>query len=139
MSEHADGVEDHLLAGDAVRFDAAGRPHLLGGCCCTCGTRMFPRAPVCPGCMGEAVEEETMPDDGVLYSFSVLSVGPARFEKPVTLGYVDLPNGVRVFSHLAGDGLRIDGRVALDVAPVGTNPDRTPLRTFVFRPAGELS
>lgn len=75
----------------------AGRPVLIGGVCRDCGVGMFPLQPVCPVCMEEAVEAQPQPTQGELYSFTVLHVGAPR---PRAFGYVDLPNGVRVFSRL---------------------------------------
>jgi uncharacterized OB-fold protein len=83
--------------------------------------------------MSESVVEENMPTQGTLYAFSTVHVGPAKWHKPFTVGYVDLDNGVRVFSHLRG-ALQIDQRVVVNTAEVGRQPDGAPLITFVFEP-----
>jgi uncharacterized OB-fold protein len=130
-------AEPLMLPGGAVRLSQSGRPTLLGGRCTRCETRMFPRAEVCPSCMGDPVAEEEMPRAGTLYAYSVLHVGPKRFRRPLAVGYVDLPNGVRVFSHLeAHETLATGGEVELDMADVGQEPDGRPIRSFVFKPMG---
>lgn len=122
------------LPGEALGRDAHGRPVLIGCVCKSCGNRMFPVAPVCSVCMSEEMEREHMPREGTLYSFTFVHVGPAAWAKPFALGYVDLSNGVRVFSHLRGLSLRIDETVELAVAEIGRNPDGTEIATFVFQP-----
>ena len=137
-AEHSASVlEPIILAKDALGRGRDGRPVLLGGRCNDCQTVVFPKPGVCPSCMSEDIVLEEMPHTGNLYSFTVLHVGPARMNKPVTLGYVDLTNGVRVFSHLADDGgkLAIDQQVELRVAAVGRETNGQPIETFVFAPS----
>jgi len=93
---------------------------------------MFPPQPVCPACMSEALAAEPLPRRGLLYASSRVHVGPARWHKPFTIGYVDLPNGVRVFSHLLGDPA-IGATVELDCAVVGQEVNGSAIESFVFR------
>lgn len=85
--------------------------------------------------MGEQVVEEELPRNGKLYSFTVMHVGGARWKKPTILGYVDLPNGVRVFTHLQGDKLEIDMPVQLAIGEVAFEDDKTPINSYVFKSA----
>ncbi|MDB5405253.1 MAG: hypothetical protein JWL84_165 [Rhodospirillales bacterium] len=122
-----------LLPGDALAKGDRGEPLLIGGRCTSCGERMFPRHPVCPSCMGEDIVSETMPRRGTLYSYSVVHVGPKKWNKPFALGYVDLANSLRVFSHLLLADLEIGSAMELDVAEVGRESDGTPIVSFVFK------
>jgi uncharacterized OB-fold protein len=123
------------LPGDALTTNAQGQPALVGCVCATCGSRMFPRAPVCPVCISETMTDETMPSQGSLYSFTTVHVGPSEWQKPFTVGYVDLDNGVRVFSHLRGKNFQINQPVQLAVAEIGKTPDGKPIITSVFEQA----
>ncbi len=126
--------EPQSLPGDALAADANGRPVLIGGVCRSCGCRMFPFAPVCPVCMSEDLAHEPMPREGTLYSFTIVHVGPKAWEKPYALGYVDLTNGVRVFSHLGGAAVEIGQTVELATAEIGRSAEGAPITTFVFQP-----
>ena len=127
-------ISDGLsLPGKALAVGADGKPVLIGCVCGACGQRMFPAAPVCPTCMGEAMTPEPMPRQGSLYSFTTVHVGPSAWQKPFTVGYVDLNNGVRVFSHLRGADLKINQSVELAVAEIGRTPDGKPIITSVFQ------
>jgi uncharacterized OB-fold protein len=48
------------------------------------------------------------------------------------IGYVDLPNGARVFTHLEGDNLTIGDEVEAALGTVGED-EEGPIRTFVFK------
>jgi uncharacterized OB-fold protein len=123
-----------LLCGDAVEFGADGRPVLVGGACLDCGAVAFPRPPVCTGCMSENIAPERLPRTGTLYAFSVVHIAPKRWKTPMTIGYVDLACGVRVFTHLDGDGFAIGDTVEVGIGTVGEDEDGA-IACFVFRRA----
>ncbi len=124
----ADSTGDQRIEG--VGVDAQGQPVLLGAACGACGTRIFPAAGVCPHCMSEAMAIEAMPRRGRLYSFSIVHTGPRKWPRPMSVGYVDLYNGVRVFAQLRGRP-RIDAAVELGIDTVAQGTDG-PERGFVF-------
>jgi uncharacterized protein len=132
MAEAAVPLTRPHLCGDALDVDSSGRATLIGGRCVDCGSEMFPRVPVCPSCMGESIREQAMPREGTLYAFSVVHVAAKKWKKPMRIGYVDLPNGARVFTHLEGDDLAIGDTVDVGVGTVGED-EEGPITTFVFR------
>jgi uncharacterized OB-fold protein len=119
------------LCGDAVEVGADGRAVLIGGHCRDCGNETFPRTPVCSACMSEIIDPAPMPRAGTLYAFSTVHVAAKKWKKPMCIGYVDLPNGARVFTHLEGD-LAIGDRVEVGMGIVGED-ENGPLESFVFR------
>ena len=128
-----------LLAGDAMRVADDGTPLLIGIVCSDCGARAFPPAPVCSECMSENVRELELSPDGDLYAFSVVHVAPAGWNTPYIAGYVDLPDGVRVFAHIVGADagtLQMDSPVRLTTARLGTTGDGAPIESYAFTPAG---
>jgi uncharacterized OB-fold protein len=50
------------------------------------------------------------------------------------IGYVDLPNGARVFTHFEGDDLAIGNTVEVGMGIVGED-ENGPIQSFVFRKA----
>jgi uncharacterized OB-fold protein len=121
-----------FLCGDALDIDESGRATLIGGRCANCGTETFPRSPVCASCMSEDIRAQPMPRDGTLYAFSTVHVAAKKWRKPMRIGYVDLPNGARVFTHLAGDDLAVGDELVVDVGEVADD-EEGPIRSFVFR------
>ncbi|WP_436317315.1 Zn-ribbon domain-containing OB-fold protein [Variovorax sp. LjRoot84] len=76
-------------------------PQPLFACshCPACGFNNFPPSDVCPQCWSRNLQVKELSRTGVLYSFSSqLLEGEKHF-----VGYVDLPEGVRVFGRLTGN------------------------------------
>jgi uncharacterized OB-fold protein len=130
------GVSNTLGAA-AIRWDDSGQPQLIGSHCLACDVRLSPPVSVCPNCASETLEIEAQPRTGSLYTFTVVRVGPATLFRPFGIGYVDLPNGVRVLAHLKGEGWAIDQQVVLDFADVGVDADGRHIGAIVFRAAPE--
>jgi uncharacterized OB-fold protein len=120
-----------LLCGDAVERGADGRAVLIGGACRDCGNQTFPRAPVCCICMSENIAAQPMPRAGTLYAFSTVHVTAKKWKKPMCIGYVDLSNGARVFTHLEGE-LAIGDTLEVAIAIVGED-ENGPIESFVFK------
>lgn len=117
--------------------DGNGHFCLVGKRCADCGYKTFPGFEVCPICQGERMEPLALSSSGTLYSWSVVHVAPKPWETPLIVGYVDLPENVRVFAHLGGDpsALRIDMPVRVEPAIVGVDPVGQPRPFFKFFPA----
>jgi uncharacterized OB-fold protein len=135
MAQAAPTTKDRtppFLCGDVLVIDADGRATLIGGRCSDCGVETFPRTPVCSSCISENIADHAMPRVGTLYAFSVVHVAAKKWRKPMCIGYVDLPNGARVFTHLEGTNVAIGDTVEVGMAIVGDDEDG-PIRSFVFR------
>lgn len=92
-----------LRAAD-VTTGPGGEMRLRGAHCAACGTRIFPTATVCPQCNAEGLRPLELGATGVLYAYSTVHVARAAWETPYVIGYVDLPEGVRVFGKVDGSG-----------------------------------
>jgi uncharacterized OB-fold protein len=130
------------LAGDALAEDADGILHLIGTLCRDCDTRLFPPVEICPECLSEELAPVALSQHGTLYSWSVVHVAPKGWRLPYIAGYVDLPDGVRVFAHIVGaasDALAFDMAVELCRAELGTGEDGRPVESYAFTPAATPS
>lgn len=126
------------LAGDAVEAEGGGAAHLVGSECRDCGARVFPPTDVCPQCMSENVARLKLSRRGTLYSWSVVHAAPRGWKLPYVAGYVDLPEGVRVFAHIVGGdpkSLRFDMPVEATIAVLGTDEQGNPVESYAFAPA----
>ena len=125
----------HLIAPELVEVGADG-PRLVGGRCGKCGALSFPKAHVCPECLSLEIATAPVASEGVLYSFSVVHQAPKGWDVPYALGYVDLPDGLRVLSHIGGDlaKIRIDQKLRLGIARVGSDAQGAMLTSYVFTP-----
>jgi len=130
--------EPPLIAGEAVGAGEDGQPALIGSECANCATRVFPPVPLCPECMGENVAPFTLGRRGRLYSYCTVHVAPRGWSVPYIAGYVDLPEGVRVFTHVVDapeEDLSMEMEVELTVAVLGTDADGGAFSSYAFRPS----
>lgn len=73
---------------------------LIANKCKSCGQVFFPKAVFCLTCLGEEMEEVKLDRKGKLYTYTIGHLPSMHFEPPYAIGYVDMPEGVRVFAPL---------------------------------------
>lgn len=116
-----------------------GRPTLLGSRCAACGAVQFPARTVCPACgPGTAMAPAELSRRGRLYAYSQLHQSKPAFPTPYFMGYVDLPEGVRVPARIAcGDSQvpQLQMELELDAAAVARDAGGADVVSYVFRPA----
>jgi len=130
----APGDKAANIAGDALAVGEDGEIALVGALCEECETQVFPSTAVCPHCMNELVRRKLLSRTGKIYSYSTVHAGPARWLKPFVAAYVDLDDGVRVFSRLVTETPRCGDRVRLATGQVGRDASGEALFSFVFVP-----
>ena len=121
---------------------------LLGGRCESCGTVTFPRLDGCPRCGQDVIEQLPLATRGTLWTWTTQGfpvkrpyLGEADFE-PYLLGYVDLPDGVKVEARLVdctADQLQIGQAMKLTTFVLPTATDRGDVLGFAFRPVEETA
>lgn len=117
--------------------DGSGR--LLGSRCRNCGAHFFPIREACSGCLGTDLETVRFSTTATLYTFSVVRQSLPTFPVPYVLGYVDLPEGVRIMTQISGidpEEVEIGMDLELAVEPFGTGDDGETLWGYRFHPVG---
>jgi uncharacterized OB-fold protein len=74
--------------------------NLLGAKCRTCSHILAPLTTVCCYCRGEDLERVELSPRGKLYSYTVVYQPHPKYKAPYAVGFIDLLDGVRVFSAL---------------------------------------
>ena len=121
--------------------EAGEKPCLLGSRCKTCAQLSFPPRKVCSGCLGEEMEVIPLGTEGKLYSYTIVEYPAPGLVGPYAIGYVDLPEGVRVFSILADwdrKNLRVGMDVELTLGKFREDKDGNEIVTYKFRPVTTL-
>lgn len=133
-SEFYPSPEVWTTDGDAV--------HLIGSRCPKCGKHAFPSSTFCDQC-GERTGQEPvkLSTKGILYSFSEIYVAPKAFRTPYVVGYIDLPEGVRVFGQVEHEAseLRIDEEVQVVLGVIRNSESGRPVISYKFRKKGETA
>jgi uncharacterized OB-fold protein len=116
------------------------RPRLIARQCRQCGARFFDRRNACASCGGQAgFDEIDLPDEGVLRTFTVVSVAAPGVPVPYAAGVIDLA-GTSVRANLVNvkpdpEQLRLGMRVRLSTFAMGTDIDGVEAIGFGFEPA----
>ncbi|MBI2059106.1 MAG: OB-fold domain-containing protein [Nitrospirae bacterium] len=119
---------------------------LIGMRCEDCRKTCFPGREWCPACFGQKLGRVPLSKKGTLYTFTVCRMSLPHLKAPYVIGYVDLPEGVRVFSILdvdVGAGhappLRIGMPMALTFGQLRMEENGQEVWCYKFRPHGEPS
>ncbi|WP_344411596.1 OB-fold domain-containing protein [Pseudonocardia ailaonensis] len=116
-----------------------GEPHLVVHECQGCGARYFDRRNACARCTGDAFERAPVAREGVVVSFSIVSVAPPGLEVPFVAVMVDC-GGTLVKGNLRGtapeiDNVRLGLPVRLTTYSLGVDPTGAEGVGFAFVPA----
>jgi uncharacterized OB-fold protein len=87
--------QDIFMEGES----GAAPPGLKGGRCGSCGKVTFPLPTICPGCRGEMIDPTPLSTQGRVFEWTTVWKGAPGFTAPYHVGYVDLPEGIRLFTQ----------------------------------------
>lgn len=112
-------------------------PYLKGYRCQKCGQLDFPKLSPCPSCWGTEFEVVPLSRKGKLYSYADIYVGQPGLETPYVIGYIDLPENIRIFAMLEGEteSFKCDEEVELTVGTIRMNRDGLPITSYKFMKA----
>jgi len=137
-------IADGLFTWPATSADV----HLLGSRCAACGTVVFPPQDGCPRCGQPGMAVVELARRGTLWTWTTQDFLPkAPYAGPETdedfagylVGYVELPQGVRVVTRLVGlDRADVQIGMELELALVRFNQDAdgTEVVAYAFAPVG---
>jgi len=121
-------------------------PRLIGSRCPQCAEATFPAQTGCPNCPCNECERIELDRRGTLWTWTIQHfppphpyIGDAREFVPFGVGYVELPEGVRVEARLTENDparLRIGMEMELVLEPFHVDETGTERVTFAFRPVG---
>ena len=88
---------------------------ILGYVCKSCGRKTYPRHRRCPGCGGTEFDTFPLEGGGTLLTFThIYMLSLAFHERFITLGIVELENGIRVLGKLLVDepkvGMKLEAK-----------------------------
>jgi uncharacterized OB-fold protein len=115
--------------------------HLTSSRCSQCRREFFPPREVCPQCFPEGLEhrmeKSRLSSQGKLYSYSIVHVAPKRFLPPYALGYIDFPEGVRVFGQLTTSDpaqIKIGMSMQAELGRIAVDEQGNEVVSYKFRP-----
>ena len=75
---------------------------LIGSKCKSCKRVFFPPNQLCVSCLSQEIESVELSREGTLYTYTIVYIASELFKPPFAVGWVQLAEGVKVFSQLRG-------------------------------------
>ena len=118
------------------------KPQLVGSQCHNCGEVFFPKRQdvLCSYCQSSSFKEINLSPRGKIYSYAVVMQRPPVYyqaEVPYAIGFVELPEGIRVETLLTGcklEDLRVGMEVEMLIDKLHTEEDGTEVYCYKFKP-----
>ena len=120
-----------------------GEIRLTGSQCPSCNRACFPAMKICPDCLddNQPMGVKILSEMGKIYSFSIAQVAPPGYGVPHVQAYIDLSEGVRLFTLLVeyGDGSRLKTGLPAKavIARIGEDEEGRERLGYRFRPIFE--
>ena len=108
--------------------------------CPNCQRVDFPFRQGCPDCMSFGnMEEVALSKEGELYSYTVIRVAAKGFKTPYACGWINLPEGIRIFSMLKNcqpfeKKLELGKKMKMTMGEIKTQCDNNTLVGHLFEP-----
>lgn len=82
-------------------FMGNSKGYLIGTRCDRCKINFFPSRGFCSSCFqNDQMKQVNLSKTGSLYTYTIVYRGKPNFKTPYYIGYVDLKEGVRIFTPL---------------------------------------
>lgn len=108
----------------------------IGKKCKSCGKVSFPVSELCRFCSFEDGEKIPLSKQGTLFSYTVTRVPVGPYKPPFITGYIDLPEGVRVFGQIHADveKINIGVQLRMQTGILWAEKDGTPVIGYFYVP-----
>ena len=113
-------------------------PHLVAKECTSCGARFFDRRNACASCFGTSFKDVSIPTEGEVRSFTIVSLAAPGIDVPFVASVVDC-GGTSVRGNVINtapdpEHVTLGMKVRLATYTVGTDDDGTEAIGFGFEP-----
>lgn len=85
---------------DELITENEGGVHLIAHRCTKCGNIQYPQKDFCYKCLSDELEEVPAGHTGKLFSYTTTYGKVQKLEGPLSVGYIDIPEGLRIFAPL---------------------------------------
>ena len=121
---------DYLVLGDA--------PHLVANECTNCGARYFDHRSACASCSAREFKKVDVAREGVLRTFTIVSMAAPGIEVPFVAGVVDC-NGTSVRANVVNtqpdpEHVKLGMKLKLTTFSIGKDAEGTDAIGFGFEP-----
>ena len=107
--------------------------------CKSCGQIFFPRGALCFNCFSREMEDLNLSRKGKLYTYTVVRMSSYHFSAPYAVGWVELPEGIKVFAPIKGweeQPLKVGMEMEMVIDKLWEEEEREVVG-YKFKPVGE--
>jgi uncharacterized OB-fold protein len=117
---------------------------LKGSMCKVCKKKYFPKKDVCPRCFDSDLEDVPLSKRGKLHTYTCAVLGPSEMEKPYIMGFIDLPEGIKLFSIIIDcepwdEVLKIGMEMEMVIGKIKKDKCGNGIISYLFRPVEKES
>jgi uncharacterized protein len=134
-------MSDQIIFHPGALDEKDGKFIQMGNKCGNCGKTSFPAMELCLFCSSEKIEKVPLSTSGTLFSYSVTRVPVGPYKPPIIGGYIDLPEGTRVYGqiHAKVEDVKTGMKVKVETGIIWTEKDGTEVFGYYYVPYGEKS
>ena len=97
---------------------------------------------MCPNCFDSELKEVSLSKRGRLHSYTVSVTGPPEMEKPYLISYIDLPEGIKIYSILTDcepwdEVLKIGMEMEMVIGKIKQDEYGNGIISYKFRPVNK--
>lgn len=117
---------DRVFMRDDIFKEGPSGISLVAYKCTSCGKVAFPKTDYCVSCLNKEMKEIELSRRGKLYSYTTTYYPVSRFKPPHSIGFIDLPEGVRILAPLAASdkGFKVGAEMEMIIDTVWTENDK---------------
>jgi uncharacterized OB-fold protein len=121
-----------------------GKAHLVGHTCSDCGELFFPKKEngICTHCHSKNLKDISLSTRGKVHTSTVVEMRPPggyyRGEVPYAIGFVELPEGIRVetlFTDCDPEEIAVGMEVEMTIDVLHEDDEGNEILAYKFRPA----
>jgi uncharacterized OB-fold protein len=119
--------------------DYGGEVMVVGSRCEACKKVFFPKKETCPDCFEGKLREIPLSKKGRLHSYTLSFMNLPGMETPYVMGFVDLPEGIKLFSVLTDcepyeKVLKVDIEMEMVIEKIKKDQSGNEIWGYKFRP-----
>jgi uncharacterized protein len=129
-------MSDQIIFYPGALEEKNGKLIQMGNKCKDCGKTSYPVSELCQFCSSQNVAKVPISTVGTLFSYSVTRVPVSNYNPPIIGGYINLPEGTRLFGQIRAkvENVKIGMKLKVQTGVIWTEKDGTEVLGYYYVP-----
>lgn len=134
-------MDEQIIFHAGTLEEVDGKLKQIGHKCKACGKVNFPQSELCMFCGADDYEKAPLSEEGTLYSYSITEVPVGPYKPPIIGGFVDLPEGARVYAQIrtARENVKRGMKVKVQIGALWTDANGADVMGYYYVPADDVN